>query len=95
MADADSPEAPRGASRIPCARKIPAAELLPSVSDVLNVTSLPEGDGDNDRADRPGHFVTIRSAQAGEVFRGVAFAPNRGDEATSNRTRSTLSEQAD
>ena len=54
---------------------------LVKVSDVLNATALPQGDADNDRADRPGHFVTIRSALAGEVFRGVAFAPNRGDDA--------------
>ena len=68
---------------------------LVKVSDVLNATTLPQGDGDNDRADRPGHFVIIRSAKAGEVFRGIAFAPNRGDEATSNRARSALSGQAD
>jgi hypothetical protein len=48
---------------------------LVKVTDVLAATKLPTGDGDNDRDDRIGHFVTIRSALAGEVFRGVAFAP--------------------
>jgi hypothetical protein len=27
-----------------------------------------------------GRFVTIRSAQAGEVFRGIAFAPQSNGE---------------
>jgi hypothetical protein len=55
---------------------------LVKVSDVLNATTLPLGDGDNDHDDRRlGHFVTIRSAKAGEVFRGVAFAPSEhGDD---------------
>jgi len=53
---------------------------LVKVSDVLNATTLPQGDANNDGDDRPGHFVTIRSARAGEVFRGVALAPNRGDD---------------
>jgi hypothetical protein len=48
---------------------------LVKVTDVLNATTLPTGDGDHDADDRIGHFVTIRSAKAGEVFRGVAFAP--------------------
>lgn len=47
---------------------------LVKVTDRLDATTLPTGDGDH------GHFVTIRSAKAGEVFRGVAFAPNRGDD---------------
>ena len=56
---------------------------LVKVSDQVSATSLPVGDGDHDRDDRLGHFVTIRSAKAGEVLRGVAFAPRddgRGDE---------------
>jgi hypothetical protein len=54
---------------------------LVKVSDRLSATTLPTGDGDNDRDDRIGHFATIRSAKAGEVFRGVAFAPKeRGDD---------------
>jgi hypothetical protein len=48
---------------------------LVKVTDRLDATTLPTGDGDNDRDDRLGHFVTLRSAKAGEVFRGVAFAP--------------------
>jgi hypothetical protein len=52
---------------------------LVKVTDLLKATTLPPGDGDNDRDDRLGHFVTIRSAQAGEVFRGVAFAPRDRD----------------
>jgi hypothetical protein len=54
---------------------------LVKVSDLLSATTLPTGDGNGDREDRVGHFVTIRSAKAGEVFRGVAFAPSdRGDD---------------
>jgi hypothetical protein len=64
--------------------------LLVKVTDRLDATKLPKGDGDKDRDSRKGdrdrdsigHFVTIRSAQAGEVFRGVALAPedHEGDE---------------
>jgi hypothetical protein len=54
---------------------------LVKVSDLVSATSLPVSDGDNDHDDRLGHFVTIRSAKAGEVFRGVAFAPeDHGDD---------------
>ncbi len=54
---------------------------LVKVTDRLDATTLPVGDGDNDRDDRLGHFVTLRSAKAGEVFRGVAFAPKEhGDD---------------
>ena len=54
---------------------------LVKVRDRLDATTLPTGDGDNDRDDRLGHFVTLRSAKAGEVFRGVAFAPKEhGDD---------------
>jgi hypothetical protein len=52
---------------------------LVKVTDRLRATSLPTGDGDHDRDDRVGHFVTIRSAQFGEVLRGVAFAPREHD----------------
>ena len=42
---------------------------LVKVIDLLKATTLPSaGDG-------LGHFVTLRSAQAGEVLRGVALAP--------------------
>lgn len=54
---------------------------LVKVTDLLKATALPVGDGDHDRDDRLGHFVTIRSAQSGEVLRGVAFAPSEhGDD---------------
>jgi hypothetical protein len=53
---------------------------LVKVTDILRATTLP-GDGDHDRDDFIGHFVTLRSAQAGEVFRGITFAPrDRGDD---------------
>ncbi len=47
---------------------------LVKVTDRLRATTLPQGNADGD--DAIGHFVTIRSAQAGEVLRGVAFAPS-------------------
>ena len=55
---------------------------LVKVSDRLVATTLPtaNGDSDHDRDDRIGHFTIIRSAKAGEVFRGVALAPEGGDE---------------
>ena len=46
---------------------------LVRVTDLLSATTLPTGNGHGD--DRVGRFVTIHSARAGEVFRGVAFAP--------------------
>ena len=65
--------------------------FLVKVSDRLDATTLPTDDGDKDRDSRKGdrdrdrdsigHFVTLRSAPAGEVFRGVALAPgDHGDE---------------
>jgi hypothetical protein len=45
--------------------------LLVKVKDRLAATVLPKSGGD----DSLGHFVTIRKARAGEVFRGVDFAP--------------------
>jgi hypothetical protein len=53
---------------------------LVKVTDRLDATTVPTSDGDNDRDDKLGHFVTIRSASAGEVLRGVAFAPVDGDD---------------
>jgi hypothetical protein len=52
---------------------------LVKVTDRLSGITLPTGDGDHDADDWLGHFVTIRSAKAGEVFRGVAFAPHHRD----------------
>ena len=43
---------------------------LVEVSDRLDAKTLPSGG-----KGRFGHFVTLRAAKAGEVFRGVAFAP--------------------
>ena len=53
---------------------------LVKVTDRLEATTLPTGDGDGDRDDRVGKFVTLRAANAGEVLRGISFAPReRGD----------------
>jgi hypothetical protein len=49
---------------------------LVKVTDLLSATTLPTADGDKDRADSLGHFVTLRTAKFGEVLRGVAFAPS-------------------
>ena len=46
---------------------------LVKVTDLLSATSLPTPDGNPYHS--LGHFITLRSAKAGEVFRGVAFAP--------------------
>ncbi len=46
---------------------------LVKVTDRVSDSALPTGD------DRLGHFTTIRSARAREVFRGVAFAPGDQD----------------
>ena len=54
-------------------------DKLVKVTDVLSATTLPTSDGDHDRDDSVGHFETLRSAKAGEVFRGVAFAPRDHD----------------
>lgn len=53
---------------------------LVKVTDVISATTLPTGDGDHDRDDQIGVFRTIRSARAGEVFRGVALAPKDDDD---------------
>jgi len=49
---------------------------LVKVTDILQATTLPTGDGYHDPI---GHFVTLRSAQSGEVFRGITFAPRDRD----------------
>src|SRR5262249_40844542 len=48
---------------------------LLKVDDLFKATSLPKDHGRKDKEHAWGHFVTIRSAPAGEVFRGIAFAP--------------------
>jgi hypothetical protein len=48
---------------------------LVKVTDFLQATSLPKADG----FFGIGRFLTIRAAQAGEVLRGVAFAPQDRD----------------
>jgi hypothetical protein len=48
--------------------------LLVKVTDRLDATTLPTRGAGKDHASL-GHFVTIRAAEAGEVFRGVALAP--------------------
>ena len=53
---------------------------LVRVTDSLRATSLSQLKGDDD-GEALGQFVTIRTAQSGEVLRGVAFAPeDRGNE---------------
>jgi hypothetical protein len=62
----------------------PDPTKLVMITDVLAATHLPTGDQDHDdvdrgRDDRDGNlekFVTLQASRAGEVFRGVAFAPN-------------------
>lgn len=54
--------------------------LLVKVTDRLDATTLPTGDGDGDKDDRLGHFKVIRAAKFGEVLRGVAFAPKDRDD---------------
>ncbi len=51
---------------------------LVKVIDLLRSTSLPDGNHDGDHS--LGQFVTIRAAQAGEVLRGIAFAPQNKDD---------------
>lgn len=51
---------------------------LVKVSDRLQATTPPQAHDAEDR--NLGRFVTIRAAQAGEVLRGVAFAPGDDDE---------------
>ncbi|MFI5105481.1 MAG: hypothetical protein ACHP79_11195, partial [Terriglobales bacterium] len=52
---------------------------LVKVTDLLRATSLPQARSDDDRNAHIGIFETIRSAKAGEVLRGVAFAPQEHD----------------
>ena len=47
--------------------------LLVKVTDQLDAATPPKTGGKDH--DSLGHFVTLRAARAGEVFRGVAFAP--------------------
>jgi hypothetical protein len=47
---------------------------LVKVTDLISATTLPAGGG------WLGTFQTVRSARAGEVFRGIAFAPKSGDD---------------
>jgi hypothetical protein len=50
---------------------------LVKVTDLLRATTLPQRNGRNDFF---GRFVTLRSANAGEVLRGVSFTPREHDE---------------
>ncbi len=49
---------------------------LVKVIDLLRSTTMPGGNHDGDSL---GQFITIRTAQAGEVLRGIAFAPQNKD----------------
>jgi hypothetical protein len=53
---------------------------LVKVTDRLKSKTLPKKDGDEDGDDSWGQFKTIRSAKAGEVLRGVSFAPKDHDD---------------
>ena len=53
---------------------------LVKVRDRLGAVTLPQDDGDHDGDESFNNFVIIRSAQAGEVLRGVAFAPGDHDD---------------
>jgi hypothetical protein len=57
---------------------------LVKIDDLLSATTLPAGHPDHDDKDSWERFVTIRSAAAGEVLRGVAFAPQDGDNGEGN-----------
>ena len=57
---------------------------LVKIDDLLSATTLPAGHPDHDAKDSWERFVTIRSAAAGEVLRGVAFAPQDGDNGEGN-----------
>jgi hypothetical protein len=52
--------------------------FLVKVRDRLDATTPPQ-DGAKNHAEL-GHFITIRAAAAGEVFRGVAFTPEAGED---------------
>ena len=53
---------------------------LVKVTDLVRATTLPQGT-ENHNGNAPlGTFVTLRSAPAGEILRGVAFAPHAEDD---------------
>jgi hypothetical protein len=54
-------------------------DKLVKVTDVIGATTLATGDGDQNKVDSRDHFVTLRTARAGEAFRGVALAPEDHD----------------
>ena len=58
---------------------------LVKVCDVLSATTLPIGN--RPRGNSVGHFETLRSAKAGEVFRAVASAPQDRDGGDDDRQR--------
>jgi hypothetical protein len=50
---------------------------LVTVKDLLNSSSLPSGNSDSSGHSHAwGHFQVLRTAQAGEVLRGIAFSPS-------------------
>jgi hypothetical protein len=53
---------------------------LVKVTDILNATSLPPSVAIRERKVPIGRFVTLLSAKAGEVLRGVSFAPKDRDD---------------
>jgi len=53
--------------------------LLVKVTDLLDATTPPTGNGGNGWGEQLGVFRVIRAARYGEVFRGVDFAPHDDD----------------
>lgn len=49
---------------------------LVMVTDVLKATTMPTDDGDHDKDDSYEKFTFLRTAEFGEVLRGVSFAPS-------------------
>jgi hypothetical protein len=63
--------------------------LLVKVTDDLDSSTLPTGDGDDGEDDSLGHFVVLRAAKSGEVLRGVSLAPveREGDDRSDHDRR--------
>ena len=49
---------------------------LVTVKDLVNSSSLPAGSSRNADNHAWGHFEVLRTAQAGEVLRGITFSPS-------------------
>jgi len=56
-------------------KKTRSSNKLVKVTDLASANTLPAVQKRQDEGNQLGRFVTLRAANAGEVFRGVAFAP--------------------